>query len=76
MLPPTTPFLHTNVVTQIDAVASLVSAVVSDASSPTATNYLLQHAAGSGKSLTIAALAAALLDTVSGVLGSTCSIQG
>jgi hypothetical protein len=36
-----------------------------DASAPTATNYLLQHAAGSGKSLTIAALAAALLDTVS-----------
>jgi predicted GTPase len=34
-------------------------------SAPTATNYLLQHAAGSGKSYTIAALAAALLDTVS-----------
>jgi type I site-specific restriction-modification system R (restriction) subunit len=52
---------------QIDAVASLVSAVVADAAAPTATNYLLQHAAGSGKSLTIAALAAALLDTVSTV---------
>jgi predicted GTPase len=46
-------------------VVSLVCGVRADVSCPTATNYLLQHAAGSGKSLTIAALAAILLDTVS-----------
>lgn len=61
-LPTLPPYDHSP---QIDAVTSLVSAVVADAAAPSATNYLLQHAAGSGKSLTIAALAAALLDTVS-----------
>lgn len=35
-------------------------------------NYLLQHSAGSGKSLTIAALAAALLRTVRGRAQGTC----
>lgn len=62
--------------TQVDAVCTLVQAVRRDCDAPAATNYLLQHAAGSGKSLTIAALAAALLRTVSWLSGWRPSAEG
>jgi hypothetical protein len=44
---------------QVEAVAAVLEAVRSSAAQPT--NYLLQHATGSGKSLTIALLASHLL---------------
>jgi hypothetical protein len=56
----------------------VVSAVRRDCLAPPhapPANYLLQHAAGSGKSLTIAALAAALLQTVSEQLLSGSATQ-
>lgn len=46
---------------QVEAVAKLLAALAADAAAPAATNYLLQHSTGSGKSLTIAALCHGLL---------------
>jgi type I site-specific restriction-modification system R (restriction) subunit len=45
-------------------VVQLVQAVAGEAADAAAAAYLLQHSAGSGKSLTIAALVAALLKLV------------
>ena len=45
---------------QVECVNRVCSALEADCAAPTPSNYLIQHAAGSGKSLTIAALACAL----------------
>ena len=49
---------------QTDCLDALCTALAADASSPTPANYLIQHATGSGKSLTIASLAHALTHLV------------
>ena len=50
---------------QVQCLEAICSALVSDADSPVhASNYLVQHATGSGKSLTIASLAYALTSLV------------
>eukprot|EP00966_Prymnesium_polylepis_P319253 7373784-Prymnesium_polylepis.1 len=45
---------------QLDAVAATCDALAADCAAPKPSNYLIQHATGSGKTLTIAALAHAL----------------
>jgi hypothetical protein len=53
-------------------VCEVAAAVHRDALLPQATNYLLQHSAGSGKSLTIAAMVATLLRMVSNTTTVYC----
>jgi hypothetical protein len=50
---------------QIECVTRLAAAAAADPLQPDPVNYLLQHSAGSGKSLTIAALVLALTQLVS-----------